>query len=58
MAWHGRGMVCVNQTRPHYVNQIGKTKSKPLETRHGRETAWKRHGMCELAFNISGQVIE
>jgi hypothetical protein len=26
VAWHGRGMVCVNQTRPHCVNQMGKTK--------------------------------
>jgi hypothetical protein len=24
VAWHGRGMACVNQTRPHCVNQIGK----------------------------------
>jgi hypothetical protein len=23
--WHGRGMACVNQTRPHCVNQMGKT---------------------------------
>jgi hypothetical protein len=26
---HGHGMACVNQTWPHCVNQIGKTKSKP-----------------------------
>jgi len=37
-AWHGHGMTSVNQTRPHYVNQMGKTHSKPLAARHG-------HGM-------------
>jgi hypothetical protein len=37
-AWHGRSMESVNQTQPHCVNQIGKTHSKPLATRHG-------HGM-------------
>ena len=35
-AWHGRGMVRVNQTRPHCINQMGKTHSKPLAARHGR----------------------
>jgi hypothetical protein len=40
VAWHGRGMACVNQTRPHCVNQMGKTQSKPLKVRHGRGTAW------------------
>jgi hypothetical protein len=40
----------VNQTRPHCVNQIGKTHSKPLAARHGRGTAWARHAMCESAF--------
>jgi hypothetical protein len=44
-------MVCVNQTRPHCVNQMVKTQSKPLAERHGRGTAWERHGMCESAFN-------
>ena len=34
-AWHGRGMASVNQTRPHCVNQVGKTYSKPLAARHG-----------------------
>jgi hypothetical protein len=31
-------MESVNQTRPHCVNQMGKTRSKPLaaEERHGR----------------------
>jgi len=43
-AWHGHGMASVNQTRPHYVNQMGKTHSKPLEARHERRTAWPRHG--------------
>jgi len=37
-AGHGRGMASVNQTRPHCVNQMGKTYSKPLAARHG-------HGM-------------
>jgi hypothetical protein len=32
--WHGRGMACVNQTRPHCVKQMGKTQSKPLAARH------------------------
>jgi hypothetical protein len=36
---HGRGMASVNQTRPHCVNQMGKTRSKPLAVRHGRGTA-------------------
>jgi hypothetical protein len=31
---HGNGMVCVNQTRPPCVNQMGKTQ------------AGERHGMC------------
>jgi len=34
-AWHGHGMAGVNQTRPHCVNQMGKTHSKPLVARHG-----------------------
>ena len=49
-AWHGRGMASVNQTRPHCVNQMGKTHSKPLTARHGRGTAWARHAMCESAL--------
>ena len=49
-AWHGHGMASVNQTRPHCVNQMGKTHSKPLAARHGRGTAWARHAMCESAF--------
>jgi hypothetical protein len=38
VAWQGNGMACVYQTRPHCVNQMGKTQSKPLA---------ERHGMCE-----------
>jgi hypothetical protein len=49
-AWHGRGMASVNQTRPHCVNKMGETHSKPLAAWHGRGTAWARHAMCESAF--------
>jgi hypothetical protein len=49
-AWHGRGMTSVNQTRPHWVNQMGKAHSKTLAARHGRGTAWARHAMCESAL--------
>ena len=60
-AWHRHGMAIVNQIRPHCVNQMGKTHSKPLAARHGRGTAWARHGhgmgtawarhaMCESAL--------
>jgi hypothetical protein len=49
-AWSENGMASVNQTRPHCVNQIGKTRSKALAARHGRGTAWARHAMCETAF--------
>ena len=51
-AWHGRGMASVNKARPHCVNQMGKTHSKPLAARHGRGTAWARHAMCESALNM------
>ena len=37
-------MASVNQTRPHCVNQMGKTHSKPIAARHGRGTAGARHG--------------
>jgi hypothetical protein len=43
-ARYGRDMVCVNQTRPHCVTQMGKTQSKLLAARHGRGMAWERHG--------------
>jgi hypothetical protein len=49
-AWHGHSVVSVNQTRPHCVNQMGKTHSKPSAARHGRGTAWARHAMCESAL--------
>ena len=42
--WNGHGMASANQTRPHCLNQMGKTHSKPLAARHGRGTAWARHG--------------
>jgi hypothetical protein len=51
-AWHGHGMASVNQTRPHCVNQMGKTHSKSLAARHGRVTAWARRAMCESAFRF------
>ena len=38
-AWSEHGMANVNQTRPHCVNQMGKTHSKPLAARHDRGTA-------------------
>ena len=50
-AWHGRGMAGVNQTRPHCVNQMGKTYSKPLAAWHGSGTAWARHGHDMLCVN-------
>ena len=50
-AWHGRGMASVNQTRPHCVNQMGKTHSKPLSARHGRGTTLSRHGHGMLCVN-------
>ena len=48
-------MASVNQTRPHCVNQMGKTHSKPLAARHGRGTAWARHTMCEWALKGTGR---
>jgi len=41
----------VNQTRPHCVNQMGKTHSKPLAARHGSGTAWARYGNGMLCVN-------
>jgi hypothetical protein len=43
-------MASVNETRPHCVNQMGKTHSKPFAARHGRGTALARHAMCESAL--------
>ena len=50
-AWSGHGMESVNQTRPHCINQMGKTNSKPLAARHGRGKAWARHGHGMLCVN-------
>jgi len=47
--WHGRGMASVNQTRPHCVNQMGKTHSKPLVA---------RHVMCESAYTLPSEVAD
>jgi len=44
-AWHDR---CESDT-DDFVNQMGKTHSKPLAARHGRGTEWARHAMCEQA---------
>ena len=49
---HDQSMASVNQTRPHCVNQMGKTHSKPLAARHGRGTAWAQHAMCESTLNV------
>ena len=49
-AWHGHGMASVNQTRPHYINQMGKRHSKPLAAWHGM--AGERHAMCESALRV------
>ena len=48
---HDIGMASVNQTRPHCVNQMGKTYSKLLMAQHGRGTAWARHGKGMLCVN-------
>ena len=50
-------MARVNQTRPHCVNQMGKTHSKPLAARHGRGTAWAWHVKCESALNLQRSAI-
>ena len=64
-AWHGHGMASMIQTRPHCVNQMGKTHSKPLAPGHGRGTAWARHGNGMLCVNrpllelcVLGQVVQ
>ena len=43
VAWHGHGTASVNDTRPHCVNQMGKTHSKRLAA---------RHAMCESALYV------
>jgi hypothetical protein len=45
---HGHGMACVNQTRPHCVNQMGRHNLNPFW--HGMGAAWERHSMCDLVF--------
>ena len=50
-AWHGHGVASVNQTRPHCVNQMGKTHSKPLAARKCKGTTWARHGKGTLYVN-------
>ena len=50
-AWAWHGMASVNQTRPHCVNQTGKTHSKPLAARYGWGTEWARHGHGMLCVN-------
>ena len=50
-ACHGCGMASVKQKRPHCVNQMGKTHSKPLEARHGRGKIRARHGHGMLCVN-------
>ena len=50
-------MAFVNQTRPHCVNQMGKTHSKHLAARHVRETAWERHVMDESAFTVDSSLL-
>jgi hypothetical protein len=44
-------MECVKQTRPHCVNQMGKTQSKPLAERHGRGTTGERQGNGMVCVN-------
>jgi hypothetical protein len=50
-AQHRSGMTCVYQTRPHCVNQMGKTQPRPLAAWHGRRTAWARHGNGMVCVN-------
>ena len=50
-AWSEHDMASVNQTRPRYVNEMGKTHSKHLAVRHGRGKAWARHGNGMLCVN-------
>jgi hypothetical protein len=42
--------IFMNYTRPHCVNQMGKTHSKLLAG-----TAWARHAMCESALSERSQ---
>ena len=47
-------MTGVNQTRPHCLNQMGKTHSKLLAAQHGRGKAWAQHGRGMLCVNRPG----
>jgi hypothetical protein len=58
MAGERHGIVCVNQTQPHCVNEMGNTQSKALTERYGRGTAWERHGICESALKVQGHCIQ
>ena len=57
IAWHGCGMASVNQTRPHCVNQMGKTHYQTLSGMawqgNGGGAAWGRPAMSESAFGLS-----
>ena len=45
----GMGMTSVNQTRPHCVNQMGKTHSKLVAARHAMyELALSLRSLCLL----------
>jgi len=54
----------VNQTRPHCVNQMGKTHSKPLAARHAMCESALKQPSCEATthhlvprFRISRSVL-
>jgi hypothetical protein len=51
VAWQENGIACVNQTRPHCVNQTGNTQSKALVERHGRGTAGKQQRNGTVCVN-------
>jgi hypothetical protein len=51
-AGNGRGTACVNQTRLHCVNKMGKTQSKLLAARYGRGTAWARQEHSMVCMNL------
>jgi hypothetical protein len=44
VAWYGRGMACVNQTRPHCLNQMRKTLSSTAWQGKGMGAVWERYG--------------
>jgi hypothetical protein len=50
-AWTWHDKASVNRTRPHCVNQMGKTHCKPLAARRGRGTARARQGHGMLCVN-------